>query len=334
MPELLPSLKRFVDESDKMGQYIISGSQNLSVMKNVAESLAGRVGIIDLSTMTFYEIYKNIPDKNWIEIYLNNPIDILTASKGILKKANNLYLQIFRGGYPALLNKSEEEYSDFFISYVRTYLERDIRMFGNIKDLSLFDRFLGILAALTANEINYDKMGERLGINARTVHSWLNLLKYTYQYVELNYYSNDSIKRISKKRKGHFRDTGLACYLQRISSVDVLIRHPNFVSLFESYCISNILTLCETMKKISPYAYHWRSYDKAEVDLILEIDNKLFPIEIKSNTKISKKDTSGINAFRKAYPQHNVQAGLIIYAGDLVYQVNDFVYAIPWNILT
>jgi uncharacterized protein len=334
VPELLSSLKRLVDESDENGQYIISGSQNLSVMKNVAESLAGRVGIIDLATMTSYEIYKELPVKNWIEIYLNNPIDILTASKGLLKKANNLYLQIFRGGYPALLNKSEEDYAAFFSSYVRTYIERDIRAFKDIKELSLFERFLGIVAALTANEINYDKIGERVGITAKTVQSWLDLLKYTYQYYELHYFSNNSIKRISKKRKSHIRDTGLACYLQRVSSVDALIRHPNFGALFESFCISNILTLCDTMKSVSPYAYHWRSYDKAEVDLILERDNKLYPIEIKCKTKITKNDTSGIRAFVKAYPNHNVQMGLIIYAGDEVYKVNDFVFAVPWNILT
>jgi hypothetical protein len=127
-------------------------------------------------------------------------------------------------------------------------------------------------------------------------------------------------------------DTGLLCYLQRISSAEVLAAHPLWGALFETFCVNMIFRLAQSLK-IAPSFYHWRSNGGAEIDLLLEIDAKFYPIEIKAKSNLTKHDARGILAFRESYPKANIEKGLILYTGEEAYSLNDEVLALPWRAL-
>ncbi len=329
VPELIPALKRKIDLSEKKGQYILTGSQNISVIRDISESLAGRVGILELDGMTPYELAQQ-SDKNWLDQYLNSSGDF--ANKVIEPLATNktLFETIWTGSLPGLIDMSPEVYSGFFQSYIQTYIERDVRLFADINDLSLFSRFVALAAAHSAQEINKSQIGRDIGLSPKQADKWLEILKYSYQWQEIPAFSSNIIKRITKKSKGIFTDTGLLCYLQKISSPETLASHPLWGAIFETYCVNNILRLAKVLN-IAPAFYHWRTGAGAEVDLILERDGKIFPIEIKSSSNLTKHDTRGIMSFRESYPKLNIEQGLIIYSGSEAYRLNDFVMAFPWN---
>ena len=331
-PELLPALKRRVDGSDKKGQYFLTGSQNLSVLKDIAESLAGRVGILLLENMTLEEISNNVAtnlEPNWLTLYLNAPDklhnNVFTVSQ------DTLYEQLWHGAFPGIMELKNHIIPNYYSSYLQTYVERDVRQLENIKDLNKFSRFVAICAALTAQEINYSELGREIGISPATANEWINVLNYTFQWREIWPYSGNMIKRISKKPKGYITDTGFACYLQRISSPNALAAHPLLGGLFETWVINTISKLFATLSTV-PNMYHWRTNGGAEVDLILEIDGALYPIEIKCKTNVQSKDASGITSFCKTYPHLKIMPGLIVYAGKTCYQLPNNVIALPWNV--
>jgi predicted AAA+ superfamily ATPase len=151
-----------------------------------------------------------------------------------------------------------------------------------------------------------------------------------YQWHEILPYYGNTIKRLSKKRKGYFFDSGLACYLQHISSVEALASHPNFGALFETWVINQVKILSSIMSP-PPQIYHWRTNGGAEVDILLELNNVFYPIEIKCKVNLSKHDARGIMVFRESYPELNIAKGLIIYAGEISYPINQYVMALSWK---
>lgn len=330
-PELLPALKRHVDESEEMGQYFLTGSQNLSMMRQVSESLAGRVAILNLGTMTPGEILNQTNSHNWLHAYLENPRQFLAIEKGCLKSSYSLFELLWRGGFPGLLGRPNEWVPNYFLSYIQTYLERDIRLIDNIKDLHQFDRFLGILSALTAQEINYTHLGREIGLTAHTAKHWLDLLTYSYQWFEVWPYLGNTIKRLSHRRKGYLMDTGLACYLQRISSPEALARHPSLGAIFETFVVNLLLRNSEGLS-ISPQFYHWRTNGGAEVDLIMEYNHNFYPIEIKAKSVVNKHDSRGIQAFQQTFPNLTIMPGIVIYAGKESYPLTEDIWALPWDV--
>jgi hypothetical protein len=342
VPELIPALKRKIDLSNNKGQYIVTGSQNISIIRDFAESLAGRVGILELEGMTPYELAGK-SDSNWLEEYLDSPCDFfkkpITTLKDLpfgsncqdaLKTNKTLFETIWTGSLPGLIGMDTEVYSGFFQSYIETYIERDVRLFADINDLSLFSRFVALTATYSAQEINKSQLGRDIGLSVKQANKWLEILNYSYQWREIPAFSSNITKRISKKPKGLFMDTGLICYLQKISSPEALASHPLWGAIFETYCVNNIIRLAKALRAL-PAFYHWRTGAGAEVDLILERDGKFFPIEIKSRTNLSKHDTRGIMSFKESYPKLNIQQGLIIYTGQEAYRLNENVVALPWN---
>jgi predicted AAA+ superfamily ATPase len=333
VPELIPALKRKIDLSNAKGQYILTGSQNISVIRDISESLAGRVGILELEGMTPYEIAAK-SDNNWLKTYLDSPEDFTSSNQhfNTLKNKRTLYETLWQGSLPGLVDMSPEVYAGFFQSYIQTYIERDVRLFADISDLSLFSRFIALIAAYSAQEINKSQLGRDIGLSAKQATKWLEILNYSYQWREIPAFSSNIIKRISKKPKGIFTDTGLLCYLQKISSPETLGGHPLLGAIFESYCDNNIIRLAKVMNT-PPNFYHWRTAAGAEVDLILERDGKLFPLKIKSSSNITKHDARGIMSFRDSHSNLKIETGLILYTGMEAYKVNDHVLAVPWNVL-
>ena len=327
VPELLPALKRRVDTIDSPGQYFLTGSQNLSVLRSVSESMAGRVGILNLEGLTYFEMIEK-PEETWLGAYLNNPQEISKNIHIPLKKPS-LHNALWRGSLPGILDMPNEILPGYFRSYIQTYVERDVRLLENIRELATFDRFLSLSAALCAQEINPTQLGREIGITPATSRRWLDLLENTFQWKEIYPYHGNTIKRVSGKRKGFWRDTGICCYLQRISSPDTLAVSTLRGSLFESLIV-NLIARLAALLPMPPQLYHWRTNGGAEVDLILELDGRLYPIEMKCKTNLTKHDTRGLRAFRDTYGDDKVAPGIIIYAGHECYRLNETTTAVPW----
>lgn len=253
VPELLPALKRKVDRTDGPAQYFLTGSQNLSMLRSVAESMAGRVGILNLEGLTLHEMFEQ-PDTAWLESYLKSPETICRGNE--LLSIPPLVNVLWRGALPGLLDMPDEIAPDYFRSYIQTYVERDIRVLENIRELSAFDRFLGLSAALCGQEINASQLGREIGITPATARRWLDLLENTFQWLELYPYHGNTVKRVSGKRKGFWRDTGMACYLQRISSPEALSVSPLRGALFETWVVNSIYRQASLLAT-PPQLYHW-----------------------------------------------------------------------------
>lgn len=329
-PELLPALKRRVDRADAKGQYFLTGSQNLSVLRNVSESLAGRVGILRLDGLTPAELDGQADVDSWLKRYLNAPVEFFETLDSLqtINSPRSLPEHLWRGQLPALVPFENEDVPAYLSSYVQTYVERDIRMMANLSDIAQFGRFLRLCGALTAQEIFQTQLGRELGINPKTARNWLNLLIWSYQWIELPGYSGNAIKKISSKPKGHLQDSGLACYLNSIPSPESLLSSPVFGNIFESWGIGWILRQIQRLP-LAPSVYHWRTQNGAEVDAVLDYNGKLFPIEFKAASTLSKHDARGIQAFRKTYDR--AEPGIIMYGGNEAYQISKHAVAIPWK---
>ncbi len=331
VPELLPALKRRMDQNETKGQYFLTGSQNFSVLKSVAESMAGRVAIFHLDNFSLQERLKKGKSAGWLSQYLENP-DTFYQKREIENLSMPLVEFLFRGSFPATLEFPLSQIPRYFRSYLETYVDRDIRLQEDIRQMAEFDRFLGILASLTAQEINASHLGREIGISPQTAKRWVDLLSFTYQWLELFPYHGNTIKRLSGKRKGYFKDTGFACYLQKIESPDSLAVNPKLGAMFETWVVNAIHQQFATLT-LPPNAYHWRTAGGAEVDLILEKNGTLYPIEIKCKTQLGKTDLSGLKAFRETYSHNTIATALVIYAGSEIYLLDRNTVAIPWNLI-
>lgn len=330
-PELLPALKRRVDQSDLPGQYILTGSQNLSMLQTVAESMAGRVGILQLEAMTPLELAGRGDQEPWLMSYLQAPDSLEKYFSGVLDELEPLPRCLWRGSMPGLLDLPDPMVPAFLQSYIQTYIERDIRTMGDIRNLSDFRRFLGLNAALSSQEINDSQIGREIGITPTTARKWRDLLSYSYQWLEIAPYFGNSIKRVSGKRKGIVRDTGIACTLQRLSTPDALPVSPLFGALFETWVLNHIHQQFASLSP-APVAYHWRSAGGAEVDIVLEYNGCLYPIEVKCKSMPNGHDTRGLRAFRETYERDNVMRALIIHGGKEIFRLDGHTLAIPWNV--
>jgi len=334
-PQLLSSIKRKVDQSPAMGQYFLTGSHHIGLMKGVVEGLTGRVCILDLERMTVFEDARTVNFEgdnqnppSWLEVYLEKPSDLVMHFAG-LAGASGAAETIWRGGLPVALDKPSTILHEYLSSYITSYIEKDVLYIDPTAAHPSFSKFLGSMAARTAQEVHVEDMLSALGIKRPTFEQWKHILRKTYQWRELPPYTGNALKRLVKRGKGHFADTGLASHLLGLGSPQTLAVNPAIGALFESLCVSTIFGMMSSMYA-RPKVYHWRTYAGAEVDIVLEINGKLYPIEAKYGTRLSKHDARGITAFRQTYGDQ-VEHGLILYPGEYVYALSEHVTVLPFN---
>jgi predicted AAA+ superfamily ATPase len=330
-PEVVSCIKRKVDDDKRPGLYVLTGSQQWSVLRSIQESLAGRAVFLDLEGFSLSEIAGQVAAPFWLEQYLDAPDDFVNRRQDRLSLAQTPYELLWRGWLPEMDVLPEDLAEDFFSAYVRTYVERDVRLMLDTADWQQFGRFVQLVSALTAQEINFSQLGREIGITPQTAQRWLGVLKATFQWFEFPAFHRNSVKKISSKPKGHFADTGLACHLNRISSPHALGGHPMTGAFFETAVASEIRKLTSTMSRKAQF-YHWRSHSGGEVDILLERDNVLYPLEIKLSSRPTAKDARGFKALREHYPESRIAPGLIIAPVDRVEQVTGHDYAIPWDL--
>jgi predicted AAA+ superfamily ATPase len=279
--------------------------------------------------MTCQEYMGQSEGTTWLEAYLTTPELLVKRFRSVYDLGGKpLKDFLWRGLMPGLINIPDNMVKPFFDSYIQTYIERDLRLLADIKQLTDFTAFLSFCAALSAQEMNFSKVANDLGVSSVTVKKWYQLLVTSYQCFELKPYHGNTVKRLVKKRKGYITDTGLLCQLQFISSPDALVVNPVYGAVFETFIIGLIRKwLAASFNQAA--LYHWRTAGGAEVDIILEQNGKLYPIEIKSKTHLKLYDARGIRAFQDTYKSSEV--GIIVYAGKDCFKLADRIIAVPWN---
>jgi len=329
-PQLLALIKKKVDEREQPGQYILTGSQNILTLKGVSESLAGRVAVLNLDPFTLHEQLQKNEDALWWQNTLlqQEAPRIQNYQESVIPP---IAKTLWRGMMPGLLDKPDSIVPTYHKSYIETYLERDVRTIDSIENISEFHRFLQLMAALTSCEINMSQLGREIGIHTTTAKRWLSVLKQSFQWFELPPYTGNTIKRLSQKNVWHCADTGIACALLSINRPESLLGSRNFGQLFESWIISSIRNHFGA-SSFHPSFYHWRTNGGAEVDLVIQEGEMLCPIEVKLNSNVTKRDTSGIQAFLKTYPDQT-QKGYVFYGGNTVKPLSENIWALPWHIL-
>lgn len=299
-PGLFRYIKIACDGSDQRGLFCLSGSQPLELMERASESLSGRVGIIELLPLSQREIDRDSFDRSFLPT-----MDYIQARSKTAQAPKNLWERIHRGGYPEL-QSSEVDWGLFFASYVKTYLERDVRKLSAVQDLNDFRRFMVAVAARTGQMVNYSNIADEIGKDQTTVKAWMSILEASGIIYLLEPYTPSVLKRAIKTPKVYFRDTGLAAYLTRWLTPETLANGAMSGAFFETFVISEILK--SYSNRGIDYRYcvsYYRGRDKkkvkengeiveaeSEIDLIIEQDGILYPIEIKQSAKVTSDETS------------------------------------------
>lgn len=329
-PELVAALKRRVDQDRRPGLYLLAGSQQWAVMKAISESLAGRAVFLDLEGFSLAELARADEPSPWLHAWLEGPEHIAEARQR-LDLPWPPWEVLWRGSLPEACLQERDVVPDLLRAYRRSYIERDVRQLADLSDWQLFGRFLGLCAALTAQEINHSQLGRELGVSGPTARRWLAILRSTFQWYELPAWSGNAIKRVSGRSKGFIGDTGLACVAQAISTPTSLGGHPLLGALFETYVVGDIRRQCALLSP-PPRLFHWRSHGGAEVDLLLERDGVLYPIEIKAKSRPTRRDTRGLTAFCAAHPGATIAPGLVVAPMERPQRLSQQAWAIPWDL--
>lgn len=287
IPELFNYLQGIVDSSDEMGQFILSGSNNFLMQQNISQSLAGRVGYIELLPFSLSELEaSNIQNES-------------------------LNKQMLEGFYPDIIRKKSSA-SRWISNYIRTYLERDVRLIRNIGDILVFSKFLKICASRTSQLLNISSIAKEIGVEHKTLDAWMSVLESSYILYRLPPYFNNFNKRLIKSSKIYFYDTGIVCHLLGIRTVEGLQKSNYYGAIFENFIISEIIKNRKNKEQFGE-VYFYRDSTGNEVDVLIENEGSLIPIEIKSAVKIQKEHHKNLKWFQKVFRQ---EGGILLYAGN------------------
>lgn len=329
VPSLLLEMKRLVDEKALKGEknnglFWLTGSQKFKMMQGAAESLAGRIAVFDMSVLSAAEIENREPA-------LFRP-EVSELKERLLKaqpkNVHELYERIFRGGMPKLL-ATDMDRDRFYMDYVNTYLERDIKDLAQVGKLTAFYDFLVFMAARTAQELRYEEIARAVGISAPTAKEWVAILERSgVLFILRPYYSNIS-KRLVRTPKVYFMDTGLAAYLCRWPNASTLENGAMDGAFLETYVVTEILKSYYNAGK-QPNLYYYRDVDKKEIDLLIIDGERIYPIEVKKgkNPSHADKNFSVLNKL-----ELSVQPGLIMCLSDELIPYNRTAWYCPISIL-
>lgn len=292
---ILEEIKLRVDDSDERGMFLLSGSQKLELMKGMSESLAGRVSVTELCGLSLREIHGVNFNKHFVptESYINE-------REKEIKPYHHLWETIHKGSYPELYD-IDRDWQEYYSSYVSTYLERDINELIAADSIT-FTKFLTAVAARTGEILNYSNLAGEVGVSTPTIKNWISILERTGIVYLLQPYSASALNRAIKAPKIYFRDTGLACYLTRWLTADALKCSAVAGNMFETFMVSEILKSYTNEGKDYRFnIFYYRGKDKHvtnenEIDLIIEENGFLYPIEIKmsGNPKASMGATNPV----------------------------------------
>ena len=321
-PELLPYLKEAMDaRRQERGLYLLSGSQNLMLMAQVTESLAGRAAILKLLTLSQREV-QGEPGKPF-------PWERSLAHPAEEAAPLDLWKSFLRGGYPELTVEPERDIGLWHASYLQTYLERDVRALRQIGDLTLFQNFLRALAARSAQLLNLTDLARDLGVAVNTVKAWLTVLEATFQVIILRPYFANVGKRLVKSPKVYFLDVGTLCHLTGLRDPEHAAAGPMGGAIFETAVVSEIFKTISHRGQ-EPQVYFWRTAAGAEVDIVVAAGSRLIPME----TKLSATPRPAMARHLKVFQQDlkdQAAPGYVIHPGAVLLPLAPGVTALPFR---
>ena len=277
-PELFPYIKLIVDKEQTKGDFWLTGSEVFSLMRGVQESLAGRVSLLSLSSLSQTEVYGGEE-----EIFTLDQESLFSRKKGRKSvDASEVFQRIFKGSMPAIVSGGISSPGIFYSSYLSTYIERDVKSLSDTIDSLKFLRFITALAARCSQMLNISELARDAELNQKQVKDWLRILETLGILFYLYPYSNNLLKRLVKTPKVYFYDTGLVAYLTKWSSPETLASGAMSGAILENYVVSEIRKTYLNNGK-EAFMYYYRDKDAKEIDLVLEQDGELHPIEIKKS---------------------------------------------------
>lgn len=325
-PELLPLIKIEVDNQHKPGLFWLTGSQQFHLMQNVAESLAGRVGILKLQGLSQAEKHEQ-PDR---EPFLPAPDYFRHCAPASGMTLRAIFHTIWRGSFPAIALNDEMDHNIFYSSYVQTYLQRDLRDLTRVGDEQSFLRFLRAAAARTAQLVNYSDLARDADISVPTAKTWLSILESSGLVYLLEPYFTNVTKRLVKAPKLYFLDTGLCAYLTGWTSPETLEAGAMSGAVLETYVISELLKSYWHYGQEAPF-FFYRDRDKKEIDLLIHRDGRIYPLEIKKTANPGKDAVKTFSALKKF--RIPIGHGGVICLTDTTLPIIEGVDAIPINCL-
>ena len=316
-PELFSYIKINVDNTKEKGQYWITGSQQFNLMEKASESLAGRVGIINLNSFTYSEIVQNEKKE------LFNPDELKKSPK---IEVNKLFEIIFRGGMPEFYDNPEIDRNIYFQSYIDTYIERDVRQIVEVGKIEEFKKFMVSVASRVGEQLNYTDLSKDCGVSVPTVISWLSILVASGIVYLLEPYMSSKIKRMTHIPKIYFMDTGLAAYLAGWETERDLQLSSNSGHYLENFVIAEIIKSYNA-RGLKPNLSYYRDKEKHEIDLVISKNNKLYPFEIK---KTASPNHAMISSFKylENSKKEIATGGIICFYDDLM-KLDEKNYIIP-----
>jgi hypothetical protein len=305
---LLPYIKEQVDaRREQAGQYLLTGSQNLLMLERVSETLAGRAAVLRLLPLSYHEITghpaTNLP-------WESGPREARRAPAPM-----DLWARILCGGYPELVANPKRDATLWHASYVQTYLERDVRTLRQIGDLTQFQSLLRALAARNAQLLSLMDLSRELGIAVNTVKAWLSVLEATFQIIVLRPYFANVGKRLVKTPKVYFADTGTLCYLAGLKTAEHAAAGPMGGAILETAVVSEIIKGYWN-RGMEPQVYFWRTSTGTEVDVVVESEGRLIPVEVKLSATPTPGMARGIEMFRKDIGDRAAK-GYVVHPGDV-----------------
>ena len=321
-PSLFTEIKRLVDESEEYGRIILTGSQTFHLMDNVTETLTGRIGILEFSGLSLREILNDSYNSPFIP---NNEYLLTNRSSDNL---NDIWEIIHRGSMPELYKKENIDWQLYYASYVRTYIERDVRSLLEVRNLDLFSKFLISLAARTGQLMNYSNISKDIGVNIKTIQSWIKVLEASGIVMLIKPFTNNALKRIVETPMLYFLDTGLVSYLLKWVTKDTLKNGAISGQILETFVVSEIIKSFKNNGYLDMPIYFYRDKDMKEIDLIIKYNDNLYPIEIKKTATPNLSMTKSFYLLHKAIG-YKVDNEIILSLVDKKVYLNANVMAYP-----
>lgn len=320
VPEVLEGIKLDIDENRINGNFLLTGSANVLDMKKAKDTLAGRIVEIPMYPLSQKEIHHK-PNENIIDILFTQGVTGLNSVKISYK---NMLEAMLNGGYPEILKiDSARGKSLWFNAYISTYVERDIRDVGELRDISAFIRFYNIIAPRSCGLVNKSDLANESNLSVATINNYLSMLEMIYQVSLLHPYASNVSKRFIKSSKLFMTDSGLFCHLLGIASVDELMNSTHKGDVVETFVYAELLKHVG-YAHIQTKIYHYRTNDKKEIDFIVEKGDKIFAIEVKSSRSIKKDAFKHIIDFQNKSDKEVV--GIVFYGGNDILPFGDEKY--------
>ncbi|PJG83295.1 ATP-binding protein [Caviibacterium pharyngocola] len=301
-PELFSSLKLAIDKQKQNGLYLLSGSQAFQLMQNVSETLAGRIAILKLQGFSLREIQQS----DFHSPFVPTTEYIVRREKAV-KPIENIW-KIIHQGYMPRLYEQETNWDIYYASYVSTYIERDVRALTNVSNISDFTRFMVAIAARSGELLNYSNVAQEVGVSVDTVKRWTTILETSGIIYLLRPYYNNHLKRAIKTPKVYMLDTGLMAWLTKWLTPETISQGAKSGQFFETFVVSEIIKSFYN-NGIEPPIYFYRDTNQKEIDLLIEYDRTLYPVEIKTSASPDKKMAKTFGILKDNLPEAEIQIG-------------------------